>query len=102
MITEPFAATTTPTLPPRMPRWLRETCAYLGPADHHDGTRSQRWLWRDGDVGVRIDQLSAAWQVIAFCPRGSVTYRCLSEPTEPEIRATVNLAKLTADAVWAA
>ncbi|HYJ33769.1 MAG TPA: hypothetical protein VE326_11170 [Candidatus Binatia bacterium] len=100
--TAPVEPTATPTVPTgRMPRWLRETSAHLGPAEYEDKAdgrrRKQTWLWNNGDTGVIRDRYTHVVQWTAFSPRGSVTFRSVSEPTEAQVRAAVNLADLTAD-----
>lgn len=78
-------------------RWLREATASLGVPETRDDGDEKRWTWRDGTTGVIVRRRSHTWQVFAYTPRGSVNLQSASEPTERQIRATVNLADLTAE-----
>jgi hypothetical protein len=74
-------------------QWLASVVAALGePVKDPD---LMRWTWRDGDVGVFIDQLTHAWQTVAWTPEHSVTLRGRRCPNDIEVYAVVSLARLT-------
>lgn len=76
------------------PRWLREVVARLGAPEVDSQMGMERWLWREGEMGVVIHKQSHTWQVVAFSPRCSVTMRTIEKPDDLEIRMAVMLANL--------
>lgn len=76
-------------------RWLETLALLYGEPDSADvDAAGGRWEWQEGEIGVLISHRTHVWEVLAFCPRRSVTVRALVKLTDAEVGLAVTLAGL--------
>lgn len=81
---------TTAQIPHRL--WLPRLVHRLGVPE--TDPELQRWTWQDGELGVFVDQLTHAWQAVAWAPDRSVTLRSLAPPTDADLTMLADFAGL--------
>jgi hypothetical protein len=74
--------------------WLSALADQLGLPEHLTEDETRRWLWDEGERGIRIDKLTHAWQVVCWSPLRSVTVRSIAEPDDETCSGAVSLAAL--------
>lgn len=78
----------------RGPRWLAAITVRLGEPEYDQPDGGHRWMWLEGDCGLRLTKHTHAWEVFAWSILRSAALRCAGEPSAADMAATATLAGL--------
>lgn len=77
------------------PIWLHAISLRHGvPSYDEPTTGCHRWMWADGDLGIRVHRRVNAWEVFGWCPARSAALHSTREPSAADLVATASLAGL--------